>query len=97
MARLFLIRHGEPSGTWGDGDPDPGLTDLGHAQARAAADRLRLLTPKQIVSSPLRRAYETSVPLAQTLSIQPTIAEAVGEIPTPAPSNFPHAATGCAR
>src|SRR5262245_35869615 len=84
MARLFLIRHGEPAGTWGDGEPDPGLTDLGHRQAKEAADRLRLLTPKQIVSSPLCRAYETSVPLAQMLSMQPTIAEAVGEIPTPA-------------
>jgi broad specificity phosphatase PhoE len=90
MARLFLIRHGEPSGTWGDGEPDPGLTDLGRQQAQAAADRLRLLTPKQIVSSPLRRAYETSVPLAGMLGIQPTIAEAVGEIPTPANIELAH-------
>ncbi len=90
MPRLFLIRHGEPSGTWGDGDADPGLTELGHSQARQAADRLRLLTPKQIVSSPLRRAFETSLPLAQMLSLQPIVAEAVGEIPTPGNVDLAH-------
>lgn len=90
MPRLFLIRHGEPSGTWGDGDADPGLTDLGRRQAEQAADRLRLLTPKQIVSSPLRRAFETSVPLANMLQMQPVVAEAVGEIPTPANVSLDH-------
>lgn len=90
MPRLYLIRHGEPSGTWGDGDPDPGLTDLGRSQAQQAADRLRLLTPKQIVSSPLRRAFETSLPLAQALSLQPIVAESVGEIPTPENIDLAH-------
>lgn len=83
MPRLYLVRHGEPSGTWTDAR-DPGLTDLGHEQARAAADRLRLVQPKQIVSSPLRRALETAAPLAEELSMQPILAEAVAEIPSPA-------------
>lgn len=84
MARLYLVRHGEPTGSWGSSpDPDPGLSDLGHQQARIAADRLRLLTPRQIVSSPLRRAFETAQPLTEILSMPATIAKPVAEIPTP--------------
>jgi broad specificity phosphatase PhoE len=83
MPRIFLIRHGEPAGTWNDSH-DPGLTDLGRQQSRATADRLRLLTPKQLVSSPLRRARETAAPLAEILSMQISIADQVAEIPSPA-------------
>jgi broad specificity phosphatase PhoE len=84
MPRLYLIRHGEPTGSWGTSpDPDPGLSELGHQQAKVAGDRLRLLTPKQIVTSPLRRASETSLPLAQALDMKPSIAHAVAEIPSP--------------
>jgi broad specificity phosphatase PhoE len=82
MPRLYLVRHGEPSGTWTDSQ-DPGLTDLGREQAKTAADRLRLLTPKQIVSSPLRRARETAAPLVDLTSMQPVIANQVAEIPSP--------------
>ena len=84
MARLYLIRHGEPTATWGGGDADPGLTDLGRKQAQGAADRLRELAPPQLVSSPLRRALETAAPLAEVLSLSPVIAREVAEIPTPA-------------
>ncbi len=83
MARLFLIRHGEPAGTWTDSQ-DPGLTDLGREQAKTAADRVRLLTPKQIVSSPLRRARETAAPLGEMLSMKVGLVEEVAEIPSPA-------------
>ena len=82
MAKLYLIRHGEPSGTWDDSH-DPGLTELGHSQAKSAAERLRLLQPKRIVSSPLRRAFETAKPLVEALEIEPVIAKQVAEIPTP--------------
>ena len=44
MSRLYLIRHGKPSATWGqDADPDPGLDEAGKAQAEAAADALMAL------------------------------------------------------
>jgi broad specificity phosphatase PhoE len=92
MARLLFVRHGEPSATWGAGEPDPGLTDLGRQQAQAAAERLRLMTPKQIVSSPLRRAFETAAPLAEALSITPAIAREVAEIPTPENIGLEHRA-----
>lgn len=84
MPRLYLIRHGEPSGNWGQSaDPDPGLTDLGRKQAEGVGERLLKTPPKVIVSSPLRRAQETAVPLARAMRIEPKIAEAVAEIPTP--------------
>ena len=89
MARLYLVRHGEPAGTWGQSDdPDPGLTDLGRRQAEAAAERLAKTPPKLIVSSPLRRARETSVPLATAMRMNATIADAVAEIPTPSSVAF---------
>ena len=40
MARLYLIRHGRPSSTWGGHDDDPGLDEAGQEQARAARDWL---------------------------------------------------------
>jgi broad specificity phosphatase PhoE len=83
MARLYLVRHGEPAGTFTD-SADPGLTDLGKQQAQTAADRLRLLQPKQIVTSPLRRAFETAMPLAQALAMRPMVMNQVAEIPSPA-------------
>ncbi len=89
MPRLYLIRHGEPSGTWGQSDdPDPGLTDLGRKQAEAAGERLLKMRPKLIVTSPLRRAHETAMPLARALGIEPAIAQAVAEIPTPSSIAF---------
>jgi len=85
MARLYLVRHGEPTGSWGTSpDPDPGLSELGHQQAATAADRLRLLTPRQIVTSPLRRAAQTAAPLATALSMQAEVVDRVAEIPSPA-------------
>jgi broad specificity phosphatase PhoE len=85
MARLYLVRHGEPTGSWGTSpDPDPGLSELGHQQAATAADRLRLLTPRRIVTSPLRRAAQTSTPLATALSMQAEVVDRVAEIPSPA-------------
>ena len=85
--RLYLIRHGKPAATWGDADPDPGLDETGHAQARAVAERLLALPeaerPKAVVSSPLRRCRETAQPLADALGVVVEIDPAVGEIPTP--------------
>lgn len=82
MARLYLIRHGEPSGTWTDAR-DPGLSALGHQQAKDAADKLRAFGALDVISSPLKRAQETAAPYAKLRAVQPTIAEAIAEIPTP--------------
>jgi broad specificity phosphatase PhoE len=88
MARLYLIRHGRPSSTWGGDDDDPGLDETGQAQARAARDWLMALPPGErptkVVSSPLRRCWETAAPTAEALGVEIEIDPRVGEIPTPA-------------
>jgi broad specificity phosphatase PhoE len=88
MARLYLIRHGKPSATWGGDDDDPGLDDTGRTQALAARDWLMALPPAErptkVVSSPLRRCRETAEPTAAALGVAIEIDPRVGEIPTPA-------------
>ena len=85
MTRVWMIRHGKPSATWGDNDDDPGLDDTGKAQARAAAEALAALAdaPTRVISSPLRRCRETAEPYAQALGVELIIDPRVGEIPTP--------------
>ena len=82
MARLYLIRHGEPSGSYTE-TRDAGLSPLGHEQAKAAAQALRAFGPLDVISSPLMRARETAAPYAALRGVTPTIVEAVAEIPTP--------------
>jgi broad specificity phosphatase PhoE len=87
MSKVYMIRHGKPASTWGDADPDPGLDETGHAQARAAADSLLALPvedrPTAVISSPLRRCRETAQPFADALGVSVIIDPRVGEIPTP--------------
>ncbi len=89
MTRLYMIRHGKPSSTWGEEvDPDPGLDAAGRAQAEAAADALMALPedqrPTRVFSSPLRRCRETAQPFADRIGVPVEIDPLVGEIPTPA-------------
>jgi broad specificity phosphatase PhoE len=88
MTRLYVIRHGKPSSTWGEkADPDPGLDGAGKAQAEAAADALMALPeadrPTRVFSSPLRRCRETAQPFADRIGATVEIDARVGEIPTP--------------
>jgi probable phosphoglycerate mutase len=81
---IYLVRHGEASARWTESD-DPGLSDRGHEQAAATAQELlQQLEPDiRLLSSPLRRARETAVPLAEALGVEPAIVEPFREIPTP--------------
>jgi broad specificity phosphatase PhoE len=88
MPRLYMIRHGRPSATWGEhADPDPGLDEAGHAQARAAAQALLALPetarPVRVISSPLRRCRETAQPFAEAIGADVIVEPRVGEIPSP--------------
>lgn len=84
MTRIYMIRHGKAAVGW-DGDADPGLNELGQAQAEAVADKLQALiaAPVPIFSSPLKRCQETAAPLAAAWGVAPKIESGVGEIPPP--------------
>jgi broad specificity phosphatase PhoE len=83
VTRLYLVRHGQAAAGWG-ADHDPGLDDVGRAQAAAVADALAPLGPLPIVVSPLRRTRETALALADVWpTVTPVVDPAVGEIPSP--------------
>ena len=79
MAKIYLVRHGKAMAGWGM-EKDPGLDDLGHAQAKAAALTLAPLGPLPILTSPLARTRETSRPLAKIWGLEPRVEKRVGEI-----------------
>jgi|HigsolmetaAR202D_1030399.scaffolds.fasta_scaffold02752_3 broad specificity phosphatase PhoE len=83
MPTLYLVRHAKPAATWGE-DPDPGLDETGHSQARTTAQALReRLDPLRILTSPLRRCRETATPLEQLWNARADVFPAVAEIPSP--------------
>lgn len=64
---VIIVQHAEKEPAPGD----PGLTPLGHEQARQAGARLRHAGPiDELWSSPLRRALETAGHIAAGLGIQ---------------------------
>lgn len=84
---IYLVRHGEAAASWAQA-ADPGLSELGWEQARKAA---RVLQPKlaagevELISSPMARACETAMPLAQELALAVKVNEAFREIQSPVP------------
>jgi broad specificity phosphatase PhoE len=81
-ARLRLVRHGRAAAGWDD-HRDPGLDDVGRAQAAAMALSLAPLGPLPILCSPMRRTRETAEPLATMWGVDPVIDATVGEILAP--------------
>lgn len=68
VRRLVMLRHGQTDYNLGSrmqGQLDTDLSDLGRAQAVAAAEVLGKLQPLLIVSSDLRRAYDTATRLGE--------------------------------
>jgi broad specificity phosphatase PhoE len=82
MPLLYLIRHGQASSTWEPGDWDPGLSEVGRAQAEVRAEQLAAIhiSPLALLSSPLRRARETAAALERRWKSVATIEPRVGEI-----------------
>jgi len=87
MVKLTLVRHGRAEAGFGE-SMDPGLDALGREQAQAAAAKLAPLGPLPILSSPLKRAQQTSAPLAALWNCTPVIEHAVAEIPSPGGMNL---------
>ncbi len=73
MGKLIMVRHGESEGNRDRRftiSPEVPITELGRQQAREAALRIaRLFTPERIISSPYRRARQTSDIIAGELSL----------------------------
>ncbi|MET0703075.1 MAG: glucosyl-3-phosphoglycerate phosphatase [Mycobacterium sp.] len=68
IRRLVMLRHGQTeynAGSRMQGQLDTDLTDLGRAQAGAAAEILAKRQPLLIVSSDLRRASDTAAALGE--------------------------------
>lgn len=82
MTRILMVRHGRAAASYTD-DTDPGLDDLGQRQARTVAEKLAPALPLVILSSPLRRAQETAMPLAEMAASDIRIEPRVSEIPSP--------------
>lgn len=82
MPRVVLVRHGHPAAGYG-AHHDPGLDDVGRAQAEAASEALASIGPQPIVVSPLRRTRETAAPLAERWAATPVVDERVGEVRSP--------------
>ena len=82
MSRLILVRHGRAAGGWDD-DLDPGLDELGRAQAEAMADLVAPRGRLPILVSPMRRCRETAQPLERRWKATATVDAEVGEIPSP--------------
>ncbi len=69
---FLLVRHGEALGNEEHrfiGQSDTPLSSEGRRQAEAIADRLASQPVTRIVTSDLRRAYDTMVPLAERLGL----------------------------
>ena len=73
MTTFLLARHGETD--WNhegrfQGHADPGLNDLGRAQAEELAAFLAVKPPDAVYASDLRRAYETAEIIGARLGLR---------------------------
>lgn len=64
MKQLILVRHGEPDMQGTAPKHDPSLSALGRQQAELTCAALTREPIDEVVSSPLRRAWETAEPLS---------------------------------
>jgi probable phosphoglycerate mutase len=79
--QLFLIRHALPERVaTDDGSPaDPPLSEHGHAQAARMAGWLASDGVDRVYTSPLRRAHQTALPLAEALGLEVELEPRVSE------------------
>lgn len=82
MSRIYLVRHAKAAARF-DEDPDPSLSDDGKEAAVDLALEIESLGPMPIYTSPMERARETALPLANRWGLVPEVSAAFSEIPTP--------------
>jgi probable phosphoglycerate mutase len=79
---LLIIRHGLPVRVENqEGGPaaDPELSEAGHDQARRLAEWLRAEALDAVYVSPMRRAAQTAVPLAEAHGLEPIVDDELAE------------------
>lgn len=79
-----MLRHGQTEHTKakrfsGSGGADPGLTEVGVAQARAAISLVRAGAVDAVVTSPLRRTRETAAVVAEALGLDVRVEDGLRE------------------
>lgn len=65
---MVAVRHAEK-----DSGDDPGLTEAGHARAKALAETLAHAHVRAILVSPARRTKETAAPTAAHARVEPKV------------------------
>lgn len=86
---IVLVRHAQPD--WEPGGravDDPGLTPLGHEQAKLAAEALADLHFDAFYASPLLRVRQTAAPIADALGVQPELRSWLHELKLPSMEGF---------
>lgn len=77
---LVLIRHALPVRVEDAAGPaDPELSEAGHHQARFLADYLGDERIHAVYASPMRRAHQTAVPVAERQGVEVRLEEGVAE------------------
>ncbi len=82
--QFVFVRHGQPE--WfrdGAALDDPGLTEIGWAQARHLGERFRHDPADLLLVSPLPRARETAEPIAEALGLEPVVLDWLAELASP--------------
>lgn len=80
---FYFVRHG--ASTWNAqnrlcGRTDVPLSDAGRWQAARLAERLRVLPPDAIYTSPLQRAVQSAETVARAVSLKPVVDERLIEV-----------------
>lgn len=82
---FVIVRHAQPEWTrHGLSIDNPGLTDLGDAQAGHLGRRFAHDPADLLLVSPLQRARETAVPIAEATGLEPVVLDWLAEIAAPA-------------
>jgi probable phosphoglycerate mutase len=84
---IILVRHGASEAALPgtpfplvDGRADPNLSDAGHEQAAALADRLSGEGIARLFVTPLRRTHQTAAPLARATGLRPAVVDEFVEV-----------------
>ncbi len=80
---IIFVRHGEAASPWQDHD-DPGLSNSGRKQSKKLINNklLKSLSDYDFISSPKKRAIETSSPLSRFFKKEVKINHSFTEIPS---------------